>query len=253
LGVSLSSEYTFEKKRNTYMLNTQQLVVGIFRNRTQVEQAINELHQIGFDNRHIRFAKHGISIGGILKKIKSLYRGQNIPADGIYDDLVNIGMPAVHAHYYQSEFKAGYSIIAIQRSGVPLVATSILIRNGAYIVNEHIAQLTHYSQVTSVQEPPAEDINAELNNANESIAQSADNGQDTSIREPLAEDRNAELNSANESIAQSADNGQDTSIQEPTAEDVNAELNGANKPIAQSADNDQGNEIQEADKDLVNA
>ena len=83
-----------------------------------------------------------------------------------------MGMPPEDARYYQSEFKAGHSIIAIQRSGVPLVAASILIRNGGHIVNEHIAQFTDYGQVTTTQEPATENIHTELNNANEHVAPS---------------------------------------------------------------------------------
>ena len=131
------------------MLSTQKLVVGIFHNRAQVEQAINELHQVGFDNRHIRFAKHGISTGGMLKKIKSSFGEQTIATDRIYDELVNMGVLPEDARYYESEFNAGRSIVAVLRSGVPLVATSILIRNGGYIIKGHFVQLTDHSQSTN--------------------------------------------------------------------------------------------------------
>jgi hypothetical protein len=135
------------------MLSVQRLVVGIFHHRTQVEQAINELHQVGFDNRHIRFAKHGISVEKMYKKIKRLFGAQKIAASAaceFYDELVNMGMPPEDARYYQTEFEAGRFIVAVLGSGVPLVATSILIRNGGYIVNEHIARSPDNGQGTGV-------------------------------------------------------------------------------------------------------
>ncbi len=166
------------------MLSVQQLVVGIFRNRIQTELALNELHQVGFDNRHIRVAKHGISIGGIVEQVQSWLEEQDIPAARIYNDLVDMGMPPEDALYYQREFKAGRSIVAVLRSGAPLVATSILARNGGYIVNEHFAEfINYYGQGTSVQEPTTEDVNEELDDTNESIAPYADYDQDNAIQE----------------------------------------------------------------------
>jgi hypothetical protein len=165
------------------MLSIEQPVVGVFQNRAQTEQAINELHQVGFDNRHIWFAVHGISIDRMLETIKYLIRGQDTSVYAIYNHLVNMGMPAEDARYYQYEFDAGRSIVAVLRSGVPLVATSILLRNGGYIVNEHFAQFTDYGPGTGVQEPPTEDVNAKFDDANEYFAPSADYGQGNDIQE----------------------------------------------------------------------
>jgi hypothetical protein len=206
------------------MLSIQQLVVGIFRNRARTEQAINELRQVGFDNRHIRFAVHGISTGWMLEKIKRLFREQDISGNGrIYNDLVEMGMPQEDARYYQREFEAGYSIVAVLKSGVPLVATSILLRNGGHIVNEHFAQFMDYGR------------------------------QDTSVQEPATEDVNAELNSTDESIAPSADDVQGTSAQEPATEGVNAELNSTDECVFPSTGFKNGNDIQDTDKYLINA
>jgi hypothetical protein len=250
------------------MLSPQKLVVGIFHNRAQVEQAINELHQVGFDSRHIRFAKHGISTAGVLKKIKSSLGEQTIAIDRIYDELVNMGVPPEDARYYQSEFNAGRSIVVVLRSGVPLVATSIIIRNGGHIVKGHLVQVTDrqstslstgiYIRLLKVLPRLKQSLlnrylpanrspspqgritqNAQLGptNVNEPIAPSPDNSQDTSPQAYTTESTNAELNT-NEPIASSPDNNQGTSSQEPPTESVNAELN-TNEPIAPSPDNNQ--------------
>ena len=80
------------------MTTAQQLVMGVFRDHAQAEQAINELLQAGFDHHQIRFAGRGISTGGMLEKIKSLFTGQDISSGGIYDDLVReFGLEVIDA------------------------------------------------------------------------------------------------------------------------------------------------------------
>lgn len=144
------------------MTTTQQLVVGVFRDRTQAEQAVNELLQAGFDSHQIRFAEQGTSTGGMLDKIKSVFTGQDISAGGIYSDLVNMGAPPEDARYYQSEFEAGRSIVAVVGTGGLQEAITVLARHGGYGANQRFAQSTNYGKGPGVQEPTAEDV-AEYN------------------------------------------------------------------------------------------
>src|SRR5436305_374032 len=130
------------------MTTAQQLVVGIFRDHAQAEQAINELLQAGFQHHQIRFAGRGISAGGMLEKIKSLFTGQDISAGGIYDDLVKMGAPPENARYYQNEFEAGRSIVAVQANGRAQEATTIIVRHGGYGVNQRMAQPTEHGPAT---------------------------------------------------------------------------------------------------------
>src|SRR5579864_4013523 len=118
------------------MTTMQQLVIGIFRDRTQAEQAINELLQAGFAHHQIHFAGRGAPTGGILEKIKSLFTGQDISAGGIHDDLVKMGASPEDARYYQSEFEAGRSIVAVQGIGDMQNAINILARHGGYGANQ---------------------------------------------------------------------------------------------------------------------
>lgn len=123
------------------MTTTQRLVVGVFRDHAQAEQAINELLQAGFAHHRIHFAARGGATGEkILEKIKSLFTGQDISADGIYDDLVKMGTPPEDARYYQSEFEAGRSIVAVQEPGDIQKAMNILVRHGGYGANQRFAQ-----------------------------------------------------------------------------------------------------------------
>jgi hypothetical protein len=139
------------------MTTTQQLVVGIFRDRAQAEQAINELLQAGFDNHQIRFAEQGTSTGGILDKIKSVFTGQDMSTGGIYDDLVKMGAPAEDARYYQSEFEAGRSIVAVVGTAGMQQAGIILAQHGGYGANQRFAQSANHSRSAGVQQPATED------------------------------------------------------------------------------------------------
>jgi hypothetical protein len=156
------------------MTTMQQLVVGVFRDHAQAEQAINELHQAGFDHRQIRFAGQGISTGGLLEKIKSVFTVQDIAAGGIYDDLVSMGIPAEDARYYQNEFEAGHSIVTVLGTGVPLVAINILARYGGYGAQQRSDQAADYEKGAGAQGSTNEDVNAKLDGADEGSAQAPD-------------------------------------------------------------------------------
>jgi uncharacterized protein (TIGR02271 family) len=142
-----------EKEGSIDMTTAQQLVVGVFRERAQAEQAIHALLQAGFGHHQIRFAERG---GGILEKIKNLFTGQDIAAGGINDDLVKMGVSPENARYYQSEFEAGHSIVTILPDGRVQEATTILARHGGYGINPAIGQPTGYSRATGAQQPTTE-------------------------------------------------------------------------------------------------
>ena len=156
------------------MTTVQQLVVGIFRDRALAEQAINELHQAGFDHHQIRFAGQGIPTGGIVQKIKSVFTGQDISAGAIYDELVNKGTPPEDARYYQNEFEAGRSIVTVVGTSVPLIAVNIMARYGGYGADERSTHSADYEKDSDTQEPANEDVNAELDGADKGSAQVPD-------------------------------------------------------------------------------
>ncbi len=145
------------------MTTTQQLVVGVFRDRSHAEQAVNELLQAGFDHQQIRFAGQGMSTGGILEKIRGMFTGQDVSSGGIYNDLVNMGAPPEDARYYQSEFEAGRSIVAVTGAGRMQEAITVLARNGGYGANQRFAQSANYGQGAGVQVPATGDVNPAYN------------------------------------------------------------------------------------------
>jgi len=135
------------------MTTMQRLVVGVFRDRAQAEQAIHELLQAGFDHQQIRFAGSELATGGVFDKIKNVITGQGVSAGGIYDDLVDMGAPPDDARYYQSEFEAGRSIMAVLGTGGMQEAINILVRHGGYGANQRFAQGT----AAGVQKPTTAD------------------------------------------------------------------------------------------------
>jgi len=125
------------------MTTTQRMVVAVFDDNTQAEQAANELQNAGFSPDQLRFAGYGASTGGIGDKIKSLFTGQKTGT--AYDDLVSMGVPPDDASYYQQEYEAGHSILAVLAGDRMQEATDILARYGGYsAANRGVTQTTGY-------------------------------------------------------------------------------------------------------------
>src|SRR5438094_6658955 len=97
------------------MATTQQIVVGVFDDHSQAEQAVNALLNAGFNDDQIRYAGHGAATGGILASLKSLFTGEE--TGSIYNDLLDLGMSENDASSFQREFEAGRSIVAVLASG----------------------------------------------------------------------------------------------------------------------------------------
>src|SRR2546430_11243383 len=127
------------------MTTTQQVVVAVFTERSMAEQAINDLLNAGFRSDQIRFGRQGASTGGILDTLKSIFTGQGTSGD-LHDDLLDMGVPEEDAHYYENEYRAGRSVVAVIAGGRMQEATAILARYGGYGANQRFTQTTDYAQ-----------------------------------------------------------------------------------------------------------
>jgi len=123
------------------------MVVAVFDERAQAEQAVNALQNAGINPEQIRFAGQGSSSGGMLDKIKSVFTGQETGT--IYNDLVDLGVPQDDASYYQREYEVGHSIVAVPAAGRMQEVTDILARYGGYGANRRFAQTTDYASTAS--------------------------------------------------------------------------------------------------------
>lgn len=119
----------------------QSMVVGSFEDRAKAEQAVAELQQAGFRADQISLSKHGAATeDGFLAGLKSLFSGHETATTNVSDDLAGMGMPAEDASYYQREYEAGRSIVAVTGESRMQQAAAILTHLGASGANRQSAQ-----------------------------------------------------------------------------------------------------------------
>lgn len=124
------------------MTTTQPIIVGVFDDHTQAEQAVNALLNAGFNDDQIRYSGHGAATGGILASLKSLFTGEE--TGSIYNDLLDVGMSENDASSYQQEFKAGRSVVAVLAGGRLEEARSIMESYGGYSAGRSSEQAEGY-------------------------------------------------------------------------------------------------------------
>src|SRR5450755_4181868 len=86
-------------------------LVGVFNDRAQAENAIEQLHSAGIPDEQISYS--GGAGGGFLAGIKSLFTGEDTAHTGLVGDLTGMGLSQDEANYYDSEYRAGRYIVAV--------------------------------------------------------------------------------------------------------------------------------------------
>lgn len=121
-------------------ITQQSMIVALFEDRAMAEQAATELKQAGFSGDQIEFAGHGAGTGGgLLSGLKSLFTGGDTGTSDVYEDMIDMGMPAEDARYYQGEYEAGRSIVGVSDESRLQEASTILTRFGGYGANRRAA------------------------------------------------------------------------------------------------------------------
>ncbi|HEU0002049.1 MAG TPA: hypothetical protein VFQ36_14200 [Ktedonobacteraceae bacterium] len=92
------------------------MVVSVFKDNGQAQQAIADLEQAGFRADQIRY---------------SVKRG----GGGIADDLQRMGIPDREANFYNNEFDQGHTIVTVNTNDHQQHAYDILMRDGGYDAN----------------------------------------------------------------------------------------------------------------------
>jgi hypothetical protein len=123
-------------------------IVGIFRDRSMAEQAIDALYNAGFTSEQIRYSAPGTS-GSILADLKNLFTGQNAGGGNIASELTSMGLSDEEAQYYADEYKNGNTILAVSPSSREQEALNILHLHGAY--NAHTSDSP--AEITDPQQP----------------------------------------------------------------------------------------------------
>lgn len=113
------------------MITERSVVVGVFQEDTQAEQAVHDLQLAGFHDDQIRFSVRG-------------------DATNIFAGLSQMGVSQAEANYYNQEFAAGYTVVVVLTNDRQQEASSILQQNQAY--NAHIIHETADNQTIQVRE-----------------------------------------------------------------------------------------------------
>jgi chemotaxis protein histidine kinase CheA len=106
-------------------------IVGVFRDRSAAEQAINALYKAGFGHEQIQYSIPGTS-GSFLKDLKSLFTGTSTSEGNLANDLTNMGLSDAEAQYYSHEYNNGKLILAVRAPGREMEAMQVLRQYGAY-------------------------------------------------------------------------------------------------------------------------
>lgn len=112
------------------------MVVGLFDDHAQAEQAVSALEQAGFSHDQISYSGSGTSTGGgMLAGLKSLFTGEDTSTHNVANDLTSMGMPPEDAGYYQQEYEAGRSVVAVVGGSGMQEASTIMAQYGGYDAN----------------------------------------------------------------------------------------------------------------------
>ncbi len=120
-------------------------VVGVFRDRSLAEQAVDALYNAGFGQEQIQYSAPGTS-DSFFEGLKSIFTGGSDNQGNLADDLTNMGLSDADAQYYTNEYNNGNVILAVRAAERENEAMSILRQHGAY--NIEIASGT-FSQTPS--------------------------------------------------------------------------------------------------------
>jgi hypothetical protein len=106
-------------------------IVGIFRDRSMAEQAIEALYNAGFGREQTSFLAPGTS-GGFVENLKSIFTGTTPNNGNFSDNLTNMGLSDDEASFYSNEYNKGNVILAVRAPGREQEALNIMHQYGAY-------------------------------------------------------------------------------------------------------------------------
>jgi hypothetical protein len=135
-------------------------MVGVFKDRTVAEHAMDALYNAGFKQEQIRYSAPGVA-SGFFEDLKSLFTGTD--ADNLANNLISMGLSDEEAHYYVGEYTNGSTIIAVNAPDREQEALNVLRQYGAYNTLNTASTTTNYGaqpQTQTVEEHPVEDHQA---------------------------------------------------------------------------------------------
>ncbi len=138
------------------------IVVSVFQDNSQAQQAISDLMNSGFSNDQI---KYSVNKGG----------------GGIADDLENLGIPQSEADFYNNEFEQGHTIVTVNTTDRQQEASDILNRDGGYDMNSRGSNTQAGNYATGVASTVASGA-ANVANTAENAGTDLTDGQSRNVR-----------------------------------------------------------------------
>lgn len=133
--------------------------IGVFRDRSLAEHALEELHHAGLRDDEISIWGQGVATGGFLGSLRNKLSG-SAEAGSTSSSLTGMGVPQEDADYYQHEVDAGHVIVAVHSYGHSQQANDILYRAGAYTAQTSLTRDLHTiplrEEVLTAQTQPVE-------------------------------------------------------------------------------------------------
>jgi len=133
--------------------------IGVFRDRSLANQAIDELRHSGFRDDQVLLPGSGSSTGGFLDGFVHRLVGDDNRQS--LDALVGQGLSPSEVEYYHHELEAGHTVVAVQSYGRQQEARGIMNHFGAYnastrgsVQDVHTIQLS--GEVLQAQKEPVQ-------------------------------------------------------------------------------------------------
>ena len=114
------------------VMSSRSTIVGVFRDPTMAEQALNALTNAGFPREQIRYAGANGGSGSFFGDLKSLFTGQDAATSNFTQDMTDMGLSNEEAQYYENEYHNGHRVIAVKAPGREQEAMSVMQQYGAY-------------------------------------------------------------------------------------------------------------------------
>jgi hypothetical protein len=137
-------------------------IIGVFDNRAQAENAIEQLYNAGVNSDRIRYSGNltteADTSHGLMDDLKGLFTGASSTGHrsaDIVNDLTAMGLDQDTAQYYAQEYKAGHTILAVEPQGQQDEAMNILRSNGAHDFNDR----SNFDKISGYDKGASSDVN----------------------------------------------------------------------------------------------
>ncbi len=134
-------------------MTEESMVIGVFRDHTLAEKAMDELRHAGFRSDQINLLGHtsGNALGGIMSIFSPKSTTANTTA-AAPNELASSGIAQEDIPFYQRELEAGHFVVTVQPYGHQKEARDILYQHGAYDASADTTRMGGGSRIVPIRE-----------------------------------------------------------------------------------------------------